>query len=74
MSTPWFESMGCEVVVGGAAASDLRAVERLFGERDRAFSRFRRDSELSRVNRAAGRLVKVSRLFAGTLVVALYPA
>ena len=66
-----FESMGCEVVVGGATASELRAIERLFGERDRVFSRFRPDSELNRVNRSAGRLVSLSPLFAETLAHAL---
>jgi thiamine biosynthesis lipoprotein len=69
-----FESMGCEVVVGGATTPELRAVEALFAERDRVFSRFRPDSELSRVNRSAGRFVAVSPLFAQTLAVALHAA
>ena len=69
-----FESMGCEVVVGGATAAELRAVETLFAERDRVFSRFRPDSELSRVNRSAGRFITVSPLFAQTLAVALHAA
>jgi FAD:protein FMN transferase len=69
-----FESMGCEVVVGGATTSELRAVEALFAERDRVFSRFRPDSELNRVNRSSGRFVAVSPLFAQTLAVALHAA
>lgn len=66
--------MGCEVVVGGATASEVRKIERLFAERDRMFSRFRADSELSRVNRAAGVVVKVSPSFAGMVEVALRAA
>jgi thiamine biosynthesis lipoprotein len=66
--------MGCEVVVSGATIAELRAVEALFAERDRVFSRFRPDSELSRVNRSAGRFVAVSPLFAQTLAVALHAA
>jgi thiamine biosynthesis lipoprotein len=69
-----FESMGCEVVVGGATTRELRAIEGLFAERDRVFSRFRPDSELSRVNRSSGRFVSVSSLFAHTLAVALHAA
>src|SRR5205085_2010595 len=69
-----FESMGCEVVVGGATARELRAIEELFAERERVFSRFRPDSELNGVNRSAGRFVAVSPLFAQTLAVALHAA
>jgi FAD:protein FMN transferase len=69
-----FESMGCEIVVAGATAQELGGIEELFAERDRVFSRFRPDSELSRANRAAGRLVAVSPLFAETLAVALRAA
>jgi FAD:protein FMN transferase len=72
--TDCFESMGCEVVVGGATALELRAIRELFAERDRVFSRFRPDSELNRVNRSAGRFVAVSSLFAQTLEVALRAA
>lgn len=39
-------------------------VEHVFQREDRRFSRFRADSELSRVNAAAGRSVQVSRPFA----------
>jgi FAD:protein FMN transferase len=66
-----FRSMGCDVVVAGATASGRAAVERLFDARDRRFSRFRPDSELCRVNAAAGRPVQVSRDFAAMLAVAL---
>lgn len=62
--------MGCEIVVGGAAPSELRAIEQLFAERDCRFSRFRDDSELRSVNvRAAP--VMVSEDFASALNVAL---
>jgi len=65
--------MGCEVVVGGAAPSELCAVEALFAERDRRFSRFRDDSELNRVNACAAPVL-VSEEFASTLDVALQAA
>ena len=39
-------------------------VERVFRREDRRFSRFRQDSELSRVNAAAGRWIEISRPFA----------
>ncbi len=72
MSEPYaFRSMGCDVLVGGASASERRAIERLFDERERIFSRFRPDSELNRVNAAAGRPVRVSEAFAEMLRVAL---
>ena len=66
-----FESMGCEVVVGGASCSGWGAVEALFRHYDGVFSRFRADSELNRVNAASGRPVAVSSLFARALAVAL---
>jgi FAD:protein FMN transferase len=72
MSEPYaFRSMGCDVVVGGARPSERRAIERLFNERERIFSRFRPDSELNRVNADAGRPVRVSEVFAEMLRVAL---
>ncbi len=71
MSEHTFEAMGCEIVVGGAAAAALEAVERLFHERDLVFSRFIARSELNRINAAAGRLVLASPLFAETLRTAL---
>ena len=69
-----FRSMGCDVVVGGASLSERLAIERLFTARDRIFSRFRLDSELNRVNAAAGSPVRVSQAFAEMLDVALAAA
>ena len=66
-----FAAMGCEIVVAGAALPARRAVERLFRERDLMFSRFIDDSELNRVNAAAGRPVRVSDEFARMVDVAL---
>ena len=47
------------------------AVERVLAEVDAALSRFRADSELARVNQSAGRRVRVSPLFGGTLMASL---
>ena len=69
-----FRSMGCEVVVAGASAGERRAVERLFEERDRVFSRFRPESELNRVNASDGAPTRVSQEFAEMLEVALEAA
>ena len=69
-----FQSMGCEVAVVGARASEYLAIERLFAERDRIFSRFDPESELNRVNAAAGKPIRVSRVFAELLGVALEAA
>ncbi len=49
-------------------------VEQELARIDRTCSRFRADSELSRVNAAAGRLLRVSELFAEALDVALRAA
>jgi thiamine biosynthesis lipoprotein len=68
-----FISMGCEIVVGGTTREADR-VERLFEERDRMFSRFRADSELSRVNRAKGRVVSITPQFAEMVAIALQAA
>jgi len=65
-----FDSMGCEVVVQGASISELRAIRNLFERRERTFSRFVPDSELNRVNRAAGELVELSSAFAKMLALA----
>ncbi len=46
----------------GPLAVAVEAVERVVDEFDRACSRFRSDSELSGINRAAGRAVRVSPL------------
>jgi FAD:protein FMN transferase len=70
-----FRSMGCNVVVVGARTSSERfAIERLFRERDQIFGRFKPDSELNRVNAAAGRPVRVSQVFAEMLGIALEAA
>jgi thiamine biosynthesis lipoprotein len=66
-----FPSMGCDVVVGGARASERKAIERLFSERERIFSRFNPDSELNGVNAAAGIRVQVTPTFAAMLGLAL---
>jgi thiamine biosynthesis lipoprotein len=70
-TTERFRAMGCEVVVAGASAAKFAAIERLFAERERTFSRFLADTELNRVNRAAGRAVCVSESFAAMLQLAL---
>lgn len=66
-----FRSMGCEIVVAGAGDGELAAIRRLFEARDRMFSRFRPDSELRAVNRAAGAPTLVSPLFAEMVACAL---
>jgi thiamine biosynthesis lipoprotein len=66
-----FRSMGCEVLVAGADARQRRAIRKLFQERDARFSRFTPTSELSQVNRKAGRSVLVSPAFAEALYAAL---
>jgi thiamine biosynthesis lipoprotein len=66
--------MGCDVVVSGAGSRELGAVRRLFEQADHRFSRFRADSELNRVNAAAGRVTTVSSAFAETLELALWAA
>jgi len=62
--------MGCEIVVEGASAAELDRVRALFEERDATFSRFRPDSELRRVDAAAGAKT-VSPLFARMVEAAL---
>ncbi len=51
--------------------SERAAIERLFGERERIFSRFQPGSELNRVNDAAGIPTRVSAVFAEMLRMAL---
>jgi thiamine biosynthesis lipoprotein len=63
--------MGCEILVGGGSQAAAFAIERLFAERDRMFSRFVSGSELNRVNAASGRPVRVSPSFAAMLALAL---
>jgi thiamine biosynthesis lipoprotein len=69
-----FEAMGVRVRVGGATAAEASAVRGLFEEWEQAFSRFRQDSELSRINRHAYEVVVVSPLFARVTRVALRAA
>lgn len=66
-----FRSMGVDVRVGGATAAELAAIAQLFADWERAFSRFRSDSELNRVNRDPAGVVVLSRLFAWVLREAL---
>jgi FAD:protein FMN transferase len=69
-----FRAMGCEVVVAGASPQELARVRELFEERDAACSRFRADSELERVNAAAGSATLVTPLFARAVETALWAA
>lgn len=74
MTVARFSSMGCTVVVAGTTRVELDAVRRLFEDRDATFSRFRRASELNRVNARNGRVVSISPLFARMLEHALEAA
>jgi FAD:protein FMN transferase len=69
-----FRSMGCEIVVAGAADAEYEAVERLFAQRERTFSRFLPSSELNRVNERAGRATLVSAEFAAIVGLSLTAA
>jgi FAD:protein FMN transferase len=69
-----FRAMGCEIVVGGASAPELSAVRKLFADRDATFSRFRPDSELTRINRSRATLLHVSPAFAEATRAALAAA
>jgi FAD:protein FMN transferase len=71
VTTQRFTSMGCEIVIGGADTETRETVEALFAARDRIFSRFRNDSELSSLNGRAGRPLYVSAGFASMLGLAL---
>jgi thiamine biosynthesis lipoprotein len=51
-----------------------RSIEETFRTEEGRFSRFRSESELSRVNAAAGRSVRVSAVFADVLAIALRAA
>ena len=64
MNVSRFNAMGCLVEIGGATPSEAQAIERIFQARDRQFSRFRGDSELSRVNHTSHEVVTVSKSFA----------
>jgi thiamine biosynthesis lipoprotein len=71
-----FRSMGTEVSLVGPDGSDRfgtasTVVRALFDREDRRFSRFRTDSELSRVNASAGSWTRVSSGFAAVTALAL---
>ena len=68
MNVQRFTAMGCEIVVAGVEPAAVAAV---FEEWESAFSLFRAESELSRLNRSAASIVAVSPLFARALAVAL---
>jgi FAD:protein FMN transferase len=68
VNTERFRAMGCDVVVAGGEGPKVAAVLERW---EAAFSLFRPESELSRVNRSPARVVGVSPLFARTLAVAL---
>jgi thiamine biosynthesis lipoprotein len=74
MSPDTFRSMGVEVAVGGASPSELARVQSLFDELDTTFTRFRKTSELCRVNAAAGSQVLVSPRFSQVVRLALRAA
>ena len=67
-------AMGVELVVAGATRAELAAVATLFGEWERVFSRFRPDSELSRVNALDAEAFVASPLFVRLLRTALAAA
>jgi FAD:protein FMN transferase len=74
-----FRAMGTIVEVQGPGgvgpcADALTIVRRRFAEEEQRFSRFRGDSELSAVNRAAGGSIRVSPVFAEVLGLALEAA
>ena len=64
-----FRSMGCEVVVSDRAPAD--SVRALFDDRDRRFSRFIENSELSSVNATPLGVALVSEELASMLAAAL---
>src|ERR687888_592284 len=72
-ATP-FQAMGVEIAVCGASDDELDAIRRLFEQWDGVFSRFRPDSELSRVNRHPLQVVILSRLFAYAMRAAISAA
>lgn len=73
-----FRAMGTHVALIGPGATDdptlLRAsasIEGVFAREEQRFSRFRADSELSRVNAATGRWTQVTSPFADLVEIAL---
>jgi thiamine biosynthesis lipoprotein len=69
-----FRAMGVTVEVGGADRDALRRIRALFAEREARFSRFRADSELSRLNSAPAAVAVVSAEFARAVAAALAAA
>ncbi len=71
-----FRAMDCEirVLLPDRQRTQALAVQQLFADWDRRLSRFRPESELSRLNAAAGRPVRVSGLLEGVLRRALAAA
>ncbi|HZT85292.1 MAG TPA: FAD:protein FMN transferase [Gaiellaceae bacterium] len=68
MSVERFRAMGCDVAVAGGGSPRVAAVLERW---EAAFSLFRPESELCRVNRSGARVVLVSPLFARALGTAL---
>jgi thiamine biosynthesis lipoprotein len=66
--------MDVTVEVGGADRFTFEAIRTLFSAREAVFSRFRSDSELSRINRSGGVVVEVTPTFARAVSVALAAA
>lgn len=72
-----FRAMGCEMAVwletadSNAAATAFAQVEALFAANEQALSRFRPDSDLSRLNARSGQWVTVSDLLWDVLTLAL---
>jgi FAD:protein FMN transferase len=73
-----FRAMGTTVRVlmderatASAVSSAGEAIRLTFDREERRFSRFRAESELSRINRAAGRPTRVSPIFASVMRLAL---
>ena len=69
-----FEAMGVTVEVGGADRRALAEIQTLFAAREAVFSRFRSDSELSRLNRNETSIVEVTPTFARAVSAALAAA
>jgi thiamine biosynthesis lipoprotein len=67
VTTTTFRAMGCEIAVAGAGRHTGEAIRQLFADRERTFSRFLPESELTAVNAAAGRPTVVSAGFADML-------
>ena len=73
-----FRAMGTDVSLTGpddpSFTQAAEAVEAVFAREEHRFSRFREDSELSRVNQAAGRWTSVSAPFEALIGIALTQA